>query len=148
MTRLSVGLTLLLMSFLAALDNVDGMHATFSRLGVQRWMTELVIAAAAVAFLFKAGSLHRRMLFPRRGMRLLAAGIAVYVAGLALSAGVIARALQFVPLEKGSEWAFLPDLAGHLYPQPLILAGQVLLVLGAFRALCNLVSPSEFEADY
>ena len=42
----------------------------------------------------------------------------------------------------------VPEIAGQLYPQPLFVAAQVLLVLGAFRALCNLVSPAEFEADY
>jgi hypothetical protein len=148
MMRLSLGLTLLLMSFLAALDHVDGLHAAASRMGVQRWMTELAIAAIAVGLFFKAGKLHRRMLFPRRGMRLLAVGIGLYAAGLAVATGLVARASRFAPLEAGGPLAAVPQIAGQLYPQPLFVAAQVLLVLGAFRALCNLVSPSEFEADY
>lgn len=148
MMRLSLGLTLLLMSFLAALDHVDGLHAAVSRMGVQRWMTELAIAAIAVGLFFRAGNLHRRMLFPRRGMRLLAIGIGLYAAGLAVATGLVARAFRLAPLEAGSPLSAVPEIAGQLYPQPLFVAAQVLLVLGAFRALCNLVSPSEFEADY
>lgn len=148
MMRLSLGLTLLLMSFLAALDPMADLHASVSRMGVQRWMTELAIAAIAVGLFFKAGNLHRRMLFPRRGMRLLAVGIALYAAGLAVATGLVARAFRVVPLEAGSPWSAVPEIAGQLYPQPLFVAAQVLLVIGAFRALCNLVSPSEFEADY
>ncbi len=148
MMRLSLGLTLLLMSFLAALDHLDGMHTAVARAGVQRWMTELAIAAIAVGLFFKAGQLHRRMLFPRRGMRLLALGIALHAAGLAVATGVLARGLQWVAPPAGGALGPVPEIAGLLYPQPLFVAAQVLLVLGAFRALCNLVSPSEFEADY
>jgi hypothetical protein len=147
MIRLSLGLTLLLMSFLAALDNVDDLHAGVARVGMQRWMTELALAAIVVGLFFKAGQLHRRMLFPRRGMRLLALGIAFYAVGLALASGWIGRALQFA-VPQGGALGAVPEIAGLLYPQPLLVAGQVLLVMGAFRALCNLVSPAEFEADY
>lgn len=148
MIRLSLGLVLLLMSFLAAMDHVNGLHAAVARAGVQRWMTELAIAALVVGLFFRAGQLHRRMLFPRRGMRLLALGIAFHAAGLAIASGMLARALAWVAPPAGSTLAPGPDIAGLLYPQPLFVAAQVLLVLGAFRALCNLVSPTEFEADY
>lgn len=148
MMRLSLGLTLLLMSFLAALDNVEGLHAAIGRAGVERWMTELAIAAIAVGLFFKAGQLHRRMLFPRRGMRLLAVGIALYAGGVVIASGLLTRAFQFAASHAGGALAAAPELAGLLYPQPLFVGAQVLLVLGAFRALCNLVSPTEFEADY
>ena len=148
MMRLALGLTLLLMSFLAALDHVDGLHAAASRLGVQRWMTEVAIAALAVGLFFKAGNVHRRMLFPRRGMRLLAFSIGLYAAGLAIATGLVARAFQFATQQAGAPWAAMPQVAGQLHAQPLFIAAQVLLVIGAFRALCNLVSPAEFEADY
>lgn len=144
MMRLALGLVLLLMSFLAALDHVNGLHAAVARLGVQRWMTELAIAAVVVGLFFKAGNVHRRMLFPRRGMRLLAAGIALYAVGLAVATGLVARGVQFASQEAGGSLAAMPQLPA----QPLLVAAQVLLVLGAFRALCNLVSPAEFEADY
>ena len=49
MKRLFLGLTLLLMAFLASFDALDGMHRLLARVGIQRWMTELVLAAAAVA---------------------------------------------------------------------------------------------------
>ena len=148
MTRLAVGLTLLLMSFLAALENVDGLHAPLTQLGVQRWMCELLVAAIAVGLLLRASRVHRRMLFPRRGLRLLAAGIVLHAAGAALATGAVVRALQLVPLAPGSGWSALPEVAELLAPQPLFAAAQLLLVVGTFRALCNLVSPSEFEADY
>jgi hypothetical protein len=148
MMRLALGLVLLLMSFLAALDHVNGLHAAVARLGVQRWMTELAVAAVAVGLFFKAGNVHRRMLFPRRGMRLLAAGIALYAVGLAIASGLLARGVQFASQEAGGTLGAVPQIAGQLHAQPLLVAAQVLLVLGAFRALCNLVSPAEFEADY
>jgi hypothetical protein len=148
MTRLSIGLTLLLMSFLAALDHVERVHTVLARIGVQRWMTELAIAAVAVGLFFRAGRLHRRMLFPRRGLRLLAAGIAVHAVAIAAGTGIIVRALQWVPAEAATPWGGLPQLADRVPAQPLFFVAQVLLVLGAFRALCNLVPPAEFEADY
>lgn len=143
MKRLAVGLVLLLMSFLAALENIDGLHAPLSQLGVQRWMSELLLAAIVVGLLFRVAKLHRRMLYPRRGMRLLAGGIALYAVGAALATGAVVRAVQLVPLDPA-----LPELAELLPAQPLLAGAQLLLVVGAFRALCNMVSPSEYDADY
>lgn len=143
MKRLAVGLVLLLMSFLAALENIDGLHAPLAELGVRRWMSELLLAIIAVGLLFRVAKLHRRMLYPRRGMRLLASGIALYAVGAALATGLVVRALQTVPLDPE-----LPEIAGLLPAQPLLAGAQLLLVVGAFRALCNMVSPSEFDADY
>ncbi len=143
MKRLAVGLVLLLMSFLAALENIDALHAPLSQLGVQRWMSELLLAAIVVGLLFRVAKLHRRMLYPRRGMRLLAGGIALYAVGAALATGAVVRAVQLVPLDPA-----LPELAELLPAQPLLAGAQLLLVVGAFRALCNMVSPSEYDADY
>lgn len=74
MKRIFVGLVLLVMGFLSALDHLDRVHAVGARLGVQRWMTEAVIAIVIVAWFVRSTQLHRRLLFPRRGLRLLLAG--------------------------------------------------------------------------
>lgn len=145
MKRLFVGLTLLLMSFLAALDHLGALHALPSRIGIQRWMTELVLAAAAVTLFVRASQLHRRLLFPRRGLRLLAAGIAVYALAVAAASGVAAVAIGWVLAEQAGA---LPELVAGLNAQPVFLAAQLLLVVGAFRALSNLVPPAEFHEDF
>jgi hypothetical protein len=147
MKRLFVALTLLLMSFLAALDNLEGLHALPSRIGIQRWMTELVLASLAVGLFVRASQLHRRLLFPRRGLRLLAAGIAVYAVAVAAASGIVARGIALLAMEQGG-WPAFTELVAGLETRPVFLAAQLLLVVGAFRALANLVPPAEFEADY
>jgi hypothetical protein len=148
MKRLFVGLTLLLMAFLSTLDQMNALHRIAARVGVQRWMTELALAAAAVAVFAHRSHLHRRMLFPRRGLRLLLAGIALYGLGLAVMTGLLVRALGLVPLEADSPWSGLPEMVSLLQPLPLFVAAQVLLLVGAFRALTNLVPPQEFAEDF
>jgi len=148
MTRLSIGLTLLLMSFLSTLDHLEWLHALPARAGLDRWMLELVLAAAAVAVFAHASSLHRRLLFPRRGMRLLAMGIAVYALGLAVATGVLVRALEMVAIEQGNVWSAVPELVAGVNAQLVLVAALLPLALGAFRALANLVPPAEFEEDY
>lgn len=148
MKRLFVGLTLLLMAFLSTLDHVDAVHRIGTRVGIERWMTELVLAVAAVAGFAHWSDLHRRLLFPRRGLRLLLAGIAVYALGVAVSTGVLASALAALPLEADSPWAELPRFATLLPALPLFLVAEVLLLVGCFRALTNLVPPEEFAQDF
>lgn len=148
MKRLYVALTLLLMSFLSALEHLDGLRNMVARVGVYRWVPELLLAAAAVAVFVMATQLHRRLLFPRRGMRILAAGIAVYAVAVAAATGAAATALGVVAIEKGSPWSAVPELLGRFHPQPVFVAALLLLILGAFRALTNLVPPNEFEADF
>jgi hypothetical protein len=92
--------------------------------------------------------LHRRQLYPRRGQRLLTAGIAIYAVGVAAATGLLVKAVQVMPIEQGSLGSGLPELMARLHPQPVLLAAQLLLAVGAFRALSNLVPPAEFEADY
>lgn len=146
MKRLFVGLTLLLMAFLSTLDPLDGMHALLQRIGVQRWMTELALAAGLVAVFVHLSQLHRRLLFPRRGLRILLAGIVVYALGIAVASGLLARTLDVVPLEQAV--ADAPRFIAMLAPWPFLLAAEVLLLVGAFRALTNLVPPDEFAADF
>jgi len=62
--------------------------------------------------------------------------------------GLLVKGAGLLASELGSDWAAVPRVVAHVYPQPLFVVAQLLLVFGAFRALCNLVSPSEFEADF
>jgi hypothetical protein len=148
MKRLFVGLSLLLMSFLSALEAFEGLRGLAARAGAYRWVPELVLACAVVGVFLYASSLHRRLLFPRRGMRFLATGILLYALALAAATGLIAWAAGLLPIEKDSALAMLPDLASRLVPQPVFVLAQVLLVIGAFRALSNLVPPAEFAEDF
>lgn len=148
MTRLFIGLTLLLMSFLSTLDHMEWLHALPARAGLDRWVLELVLSAAAVAAFAHATSLHRRLLFPRRGLRLLAVGIAVYALGIAAATGVLVRAVGMVAVEPGTLWSELPEVVAGVNAQLLFVAALLPLALGAFRALANLVPPAEFEEDY
>ena len=100
MKRLFIGLTLLLMAFLSSLDQLDAMHRLLARVGVQRWMTELLLAAAVAGAFSYTSQLHRRMLFPRRGLRLLLVGIAVYAAGFPLATGTLANVVGWLPLDE------------------------------------------------
>jgi hypothetical protein len=147
MKRLYVALTLLMMAFLSSLDQLDALHRLLARIGVQRWMTELVLAAAVAAAFAYASQLHRRMLFPRRGLRLLLVGIAVHVAGFALASGALANAVGWLPLDD-SPLAALPRLVSLLSPLPLFIAAEAVLLVGVFRALTNLVPPDEFAEDF
>lgn len=148
MKRLYLGLTLLLMAFLSTFDALDGLHHLLARIGVQRWMTELVLAAGAVAAFVHVTSLHRRLLYPRRGLRLLLAGIVLYLGALALATGALAGAMASLPLDTDSTRAVLSHGMTLLSPLPLFLAAQVLLLLGVFRALTHLVPPDEFAEDF
>lgn len=148
MKRLFIGLTLLLMAFLSTLEPLDAFHRFAARGGVERWMTELALALAAVSAFARWSDLHRRMLFPRRGLRLLLGGIAFHALGLAVATGFLARALAWVPIEADSAWSGLVDFVPMLRPLPLFVAAEVLLLLGAFRALTNLVPPDEFAAEF
>lgn len=148
MKRLFLALTLLLMSFLGALEHLDAFHALLARIGIQRWMTELVLAAAAVALFVNATQLHRRLLFPRRGLRLLAAGLGVYAIALVAATGMLSRVVDFFVIDTSGAWSAVADIVADMGAQPVFLTAQVLLVVGAVRALTNLVPPAEFEADY
>lgn len=148
MKRLFVGLVLLLASFLAAVGPLDVVRERAAGLGVYRWVPEIVLALVFVALFARVTQLHRRLLFPRRGVRLLAAGIALYAAGAAVATGMLVGALRLIPPEAGAPWTDAPALAAQVLPWPMFLAAQLLLVLGAFRALTNLVPPSEFDADF
>jgi len=148
MKRLFVGLTLLLMAFLSTLDQFDRLHALAARVGVQRWMTELVLAALVVALFVRASDLNRRLLFPRRGLKLLLAGIVVYALGVGVATGALVGATGMVAPEDLGALASLPRVAAKLTPWPLFLVADVLLVIGVFRALTNLVPPDEFAEDF
>jgi hypothetical protein len=148
MKRLFVGLVLLLMSFLSALEHLEVLRQLGTRVGLFRWVAELLIALAAVALFARTTKLHRRLLFPRRGGHLLAAGIVVYGLGAALATGLVVTVLGWLAIEKDSILAPAPALAAQIMPLPLLFTGQLLLVIGAFRAMTNLVPRSEFEADY
>jgi hypothetical protein len=145
---LFVGLTLLLLSFLSALDHLGLVRSLAAEAGGPRWLPELVLAAIAVGLFLRATSMKRRLLYPRRGKRLLAAGITVYALGLAAGMGLLVKAAGLLASELGKEWASVPGLVAQLYPQPVLLVGQLLLVFGAFRALANLVPPNEFAEDF
>ena len=148
MKRLFVGLTLLLMAFLSTLDALDGLHAMLARISVPRWGTELALAATAVGLFVRASDLNRRLLFPRRGLKMLAAGIGVYGLAVAASAGLVAQAMVSVPLEPDSLAGGVTGFLAGLHVQPLFVAAQVLLFVGVFRALANLVPPAEFAEDF
>lgn len=148
MKRLVVALTLLLLPFLATVDQMDPLHRLLARVGVQRWMTELVLAAGVVALFARAVKLNRRMLFPRRGLRLLVAGIALYGVALALMVGLPGHGLTVMPATAPGSWAGVPGIVALLRPLPLLAVAQVLLLVGAFRALTNLVPPDEFAEDF
>ena len=148
MKRLYLGLTLLLMAFLSTFEALDGLHRMLARAGVQRWMTELVLAAAAVAAFVHATSLHRRLLYPRRGLRLLLAGLVLYTGAVVVATGTLAGAVASLPLETDSTRAVLSQGVTLLSPLPLFLAAQVLLLVGVFRALTHLVPPDEFAEDF
>jgi hypothetical protein len=148
MKRLFVGLTLLLMAFLSTLDQLDGLHRLFARVGVQRWMTELVLAVLVVALFVRASQLNRRLLFPRRGLRVLLAGIVVYGLGVGVATGALVGSAGMVSPEDLGALAALPRVATGLSPLPLFLVAEVLLVVGVFRALTNLVPPDEFAEDF
>jgi hypothetical protein len=147
MKRLYIGLTLLLMAFFSTLDQLDRAHGVLARIGVQRWMSELALAAGLVALFVHVSQLHRRLLFPRRGLRILLAGIAVHAFGLAVATGLLARAMDLVPLQEVA-WISAPQIVSMLAPLPFLLVAEVLLLVGAFRALTNLVPPDEFAADF
>lgn len=151
MKRLFIALTLLLMSFLSALDNLEGLHAMAARAGLHRWLPQLalaVLAALAVGVFVHLSRLHRRLLHPRRGARLLAVGLVVYAVGVAAATGMLVDGARLLAAEAGSQGSALPEMVARLYPQPVLVAALLLLVVGAFRALSNLVSPAEFEADF
>ena len=148
MKRLFVGLTLLLMAFFSSLDHLDALHRFLARIGVQPWMTELLLALLVVAAFAWGSQLHRRLLFPRRGLRLLLAGIVVYVLGAVVATGALVGAAGWIPLELDSSLSGVARIAAMLSPLPLWIAGEVLLAVGAFRALTNLVPPEEFAADF
>src|SRR5262249_24473195 len=148
MKRLFVGLTLLLMAFLSTLDHFDRLHQLAARVGVQRWMTELVLAVLVLALFVRASDLNRRLLFPRRGLPLLRAGIVAYALGVAVATGGVVGAAGLVSPQDLGPLASLPQAATHLAPWPLFLVAEVLLVVGVFRALTNLVPPDEFAEDF
>lgn len=148
MKRLFVGLVLLLMSFLSALDALEVLREIGTRVGLFRWVGELLIALAAVALFARSTRLNRRLLFPRRGANLLAAGIVVYALGAAVATGLVVTVLGWLAIEKDSLLAPAPALVAQVVPLPLLFAGQLLLVIGVFRAMTNLVPKSEFDADY
>jgi hypothetical protein len=148
MKRLYVGLTLLLMAFLSTLDPLDRLHHLLARVGVRPWMTQLVLAALVVALFVRASQLHRRLAFPRRGLRVLLAGIVVYGIGVGVATGALVSGAALLPADGDAPWAGLPRYVGMLVPWPLFLVGEVLLVVGAFRALTNLVPPDEFAEDF
>jgi hypothetical protein len=148
MMRLFIGLTLLLTSFLSALDALKGLHDLAARIGVYRWVPELVLAAIAVALFVHQSRLKKRLLFPRRGFRLLAAGIALYGVGAAAAGGLLVKGAGMLPVEQGTVWARLPEWVARVYPQPVFIAALLLLAMGAFRALSNLVPPAEFQEDF
>jgi hypothetical protein len=148
MKRLIVGLTLLLMAFLSSLGPGDALHPFASRAGVQRWMMEMALALVVVAAFAHRSQLRRRMLFPRRGLRLLLAGITLHALALAIMTGALVRIPGVLPLEPDSVWAALLASITRLQPLPLLVLAQVLLLVGAFRALTNLVPPDEFAADF
>ena len=143
MKRLFLGLVLLTMAFLSTLEALDGVQRLLARIGGQRWMIELPLAAIAVALFVRFTHLHRRMLFPRRGLRLLLAGIVVYAFAVAVATGVPNRAVAMAP-----EQVQLLPWTALLQPLPLFVLAQVLLLVGCFRALTNLVPPEEFLADF
>ena len=148
MKRLFAGLVLLMMAFLATLPPLEVLRALAVRSGAFAWVPELLLALVVVTAFARITQLHRRLLFPRRGGRLLAAGLALYAVAVAVATGAAAAALRLLPLEPGSPWAGAADLAARMVPLPLFLAAQVLLALGAFRALSNLVPPQEFAEDF
>lgn len=148
MKRLTVALTLLLMSFLSALPLLEPARRLASGAGVYGWLPELLLAALAVVLFTRACQVRRRQLFPRRGLRLLAAGIALYLLAAAVASGVLGRGADLLELGADSPFATMPALAEAVVPQPVFVLAQLLLVFGAFRALTNLVPPAEFEADY
>jgi hypothetical protein len=148
MKRLFVGLTLLLMAFLSTLDHFDRLHQLAARVGIQRWMTEAVLAVAIVALFVRASELNRRLLFPRRGLKLLLAGIVVYGLGVAVATGALVGATGALQPQDLGPLADLPRVATRLTPWPLFFVADVLLVIGVFRALTNLVPPDEFAEDF
>ena len=145
--RLFVALTLLLMSFLSAFDGLAAVRELATRAGGYGWIPELVLALVAVGLFVRASHLHRRLLYPRRGQRLLTAGIAVYAVGVAAATGLFVSGVGLLA-EQASAGPQLSEIASRLYPQPVFLLAQLLLVMGAFRALSNLVPRDEFEADF
>ena len=148
MKILFAGLTLLLASFLSTLEHLDALRDLVGRAGAYRWLPELLLAAAAVALFLGASKLHRRLLFPRRGMRLLAAGVAVYAVGAATASGAVVHAAGWLPIEQGSVWADVSGAASFVDAPAVFVIAQLLLIVGAIRAFSNLVPPSEFEADF
>jgi hypothetical protein len=145
---LFAALTLLLLSFLSALDHLGLLRSLAAEAGGPRWLPELVLAALAVGLFLRATSLKKRLLYPRRGKRLLAAGLAVYALGIAAGMGLLVKGAGLLAGEMGKEWAGVPGIVAQLYPQPVLIAAQLLLVFGAFRALANLVPPNEFAEDF
>jgi|1186.fasta_scaffold199607_2 hypothetical protein len=148
MKRLFVGLVLLLMAFFSTLDHMDGLQRVAARAGGQRWMIEAVLALAIVGLFVRASQLHRRLLFPRRGVRLLLAGIVFYALGVAVATGTLVGAAGMLPADDLGALAGVTHYLPLLTPLPLFVAAQVLLVLGVFRALTNLVPPQEFAEDF
>ncbi|MCG2594935.1 hypothetical protein LZ009_19325 [Ramlibacter sp. XY19] len=145
---LYIALSLLLLSFLSALEHLSWMRALSAGAGSQPWLPELVLAALVAGLFVYTGSLKRRLLHPRRGQWLLAAGIACYALGVAVATGLLARGAGLLAGELGAAWARVPELVALLHPQPVLVVAQLLLAFGAFRALANLVPPHEFAEDF
>jgi hypothetical protein len=143
-----VGLVLLLASFASTLAPLEVLRGLAARIGPVRWLPDLLLALIVVALFARMSQLHRRMLFPRRGLRLLAVGIAMYGVAVAAASGGLGYALGVLPAEAAPSLARAPEFAARIAPLPFFVAAQVLLALGAFRALTNLVPPGEFEADF
>jgi hypothetical protein len=148
MKRLFVGLVLLLASFASTLAPLEVLRGLAARIGPVRWLPDLLLALIVVALFARMSQLHRRMLFPRRGLRLLAVGIGLYVVAVAAASGGLGYALGVLPAEAAPALGRAPEFAARIAPLPFFVAAQVLLALGAFRALTNLVPPGEFEADF
>lgn len=148
MKRLFLGLVLLTMAFLSSLEALDGVHRLLAPMGGERWMLEAPLAVAAVALFMRAAHLHRRMLFPRRGLRLLLAGIVLDALAFVPATGWADRVPALLPADPDAPWSQLPQHLGLLQAAPLFFVAQALLLVGAFRALTNLVPREEFLADY
>ena len=67
---------------------------------------------------------------------------------LVAATGMLSRAVDFFVIDTSGAWSAVADVVADLGAQPVFLTAQVLLVVGAVRAMTNLVPPAEFEADY
>jgi hypothetical protein len=141
--RIFVGLTLLLLLFLPMTDNFLTLGALASKFGIPSIFAELFVAGATVAVFFKLSGIRERIIYPIPGIRLLTIGIVLYVVPLLIGSVYFVVLTKIFGATEQTPWlALVPAIIVGKYTAPILLLAETILLLGAFRLLTNLSSPT------